>query len=196
MVDTLPETPAAAVTEDMTAVANTTNPAAKPAAKRATAAKKPAAKSVAATKTTAAKTTTAAKKPAAKSAAATKTTAAKRTTAAKKPAAKKSSASRSIPIKADSKEWEEIDIDIDFDEINEILEKKFTRGKNILKDKEAYYAELLNNFRNKRNGEKDDKKSGKKNKGKTKLNQDEKYLACGVVAFIMAFFAYHLLHRR
>jgi len=98
-------------------------------------------------------------------------------------------------VNADSKEWEDIDIDINFDEINEILGKKFTRGKKMLEDKEAYYSEFLKNIRNGRNGEKEDKKSGKKNKRKIK-KKEKKFLIYGIIAFIVAFILSHLLRRK
>jgi len=96
-------------------------------------------------------------------------------------------------VNADAKEWEDIDIDISFDEINEILGRKFTRGKKILEDKETHYSELLKNLRN---GKKEDKKSGKKDKRKIKVKKEQKYLIYGVVAFIMAFILSHLLRRK
>jgi len=96
-------------------------------------------------------------------------------------------------VNADSKEWEDIDIDINFDEINEILERKFTRGKKILEDKETYYSEFLKKLRN---GEKEDEKSEKKNKRKIKLEKDKKYLIYGVIAFIVAFILAHILRKK
>jgi len=98
-------------------------------------------------------------------------------------------------VNADNKEWEDIDIDIDIDELNEILGEKFKSGKKMLKDKEMYYAELLKNIRNERCENKDEKKSAKKSKKEPRFKKDEKYMAYGVAAFIMAFIAYHLLRK-
>ncbi|MDV0445782.1 hypothetical protein MmiAt1_13780 [Methanimicrococcus sp. At1] len=99
-------------------------------------------------------------------------------------------------------EWDEIDIEIDLDEINEILGEKINTGKKVLKEKEAHYAELLKAYKagkkNKKDGKKskDDSKKGKKKSKDKKLTQDEKYIAYGAVAALTAYAAYRMLHRK
>jgi hypothetical protein len=108
---------------------------------------------------------------------------------------------RSIPVNAEEK-WDEIDIVIDLDEINEILEEKISSGKKRFKDGEARYAELMNAYREHKKEEKDRKreekelkKAKKKEKG-NKLSKDEKYIVYGAAAALAAYAAYHIFHKK
>ena len=92
-------------------------------------------------------------------------------------------------------EWEEIDIDIDLDEINEILEEKISNGKKVLREKEMHYADMLKAYRDGKKERKESKKEKKKSKGR-KMSKDEKYVAYGVVAVLMTYIAYHFFSHR
>ncbi|WP_316557108.1 hypothetical protein [Methanimicrococcus hongohii] len=91
--------------------------------------------------------------------------------------------------------WEEIDIEIDLDEINEILEEKINSKKRAWKEKEAHYADMINAYRKEKKEKKENKKAKKKAKGK-KLSQNERYIVYGAAAAFAAYAAYHLLHKK
>ncbi|MDR2944841.1 MAG: hypothetical protein LBU81_07180 [Methanosarcinales archaeon] len=204
-------------TKTAAASRTTANPG--PAAEKKTAVRKTAAKTTAAATATA---KTAAKKPAAKtaarSAAASKSTTAKtaaapktaaKTTASKTAAVKsapkstarstaasKKTETHSIPVNAED-EWEEIDINIDLNEINEILGEKISSGKKVLKEKEIRYTDMLKAYRDSKKKKKESKKEKKKGKCKCKkLSKDEKYIVYGVIAVLTAYIACRFFGRR
>jgi len=79
------------------------------------------------------------------------------------------------------------------------LEDKLARGKKILKEKEIQYSGLLKKLRKGRKEKKENKSEKKKKsekKRKSCLKKNEKYIYYGVVAALITFIAYKLIHRK